>query len=324
MSPEARSASRYSWWTLHAHLDDGARITLWLMSTDYTRLSRESGPAVAVMAELPDGRMISERVEYSGRAYAVGPSPGEIRIGPTAISAVPEGYRVTVDTGRFTLDAIVRAHVPRWNPGIVLSPDYRWDVFVPGGAIEASYALDGDGASARGAVYLDENSGSVPVEDLFDHSWWAHGRAGDVVFVAATIVPRPEFGATPRSLLHLAGPDGALISDPTNVTFASHTVEDSVTGWPIPGWVSYRHEDEAGGVVVTFHSEEMVYRGTDANQRVGIGGMTSGLVGRDGAYYRFFGAVTMELSRRNAEPVRAREDATWELIYFPAHPRSRA
>jgi hypothetical protein len=324
MSAEARPASRYVWWTLQANLDDGARIMVWLMSTDYTHLSRESGPSVAVMAELPDGRVFSEQIESSRDRYAAGPAPGAVRIGSTVISAVPDGYRVVVDLGRFTLSAIVRPHVPRWNPGIVLPPDYRWDVLVPGGAIEATYALDGYGADARGTVYFDENSGSVPVEDLFDHSWWGRGRVGEVVFVAVTMVPRTEFGAAPRSLVHLAAPGGPLLLDPAAVTFTAHTVADPVTGWDIPGWVSYLHEDERGSVSVAFHSEEIVYRGTAADQRVGIGGMTSGLVGRDGAYYRFFGAVTLDVSAQDAPPVRSSEDATWELIHFPARGRSRA
>lgn len=314
---EIAGASGYAWWTIQLDLDDGARILVWLMSTDYTDLSRNSGPTIAVMAELPDGRRAIERVEHARGSYIVDPDSDGVRMGSSSLERTPDGYRVTVEVGEFAFSGVVHPQVPAWKPGIVLPPDYGWSVLVPFGTVEGEYSLGGARTRARGSAFIDHDWGRTAVEELFDHCWWGRGRVGDVAFVTVTMVPRQRHGSEPRSLVHLAGPEGPLFLDPADVTFKADTRADPVTGRDIPGSLVYTHEGESGRIALGFHSEEMIYRGTAADQTVGIGGLTAALVGRDGAYYRFFGASSLEQSGRGAAGVRTTADATWELIYFP-------
>jgi len=296
-------------------------MIVWIMSTDYTELSRGTGPIVGVMAEFADGRAVTLRSEHAREDYSLGAAAGEVRVGGTSIRATSHGFVVRVEVDGFVLDARMRPRRARWTPGIVMGDGYGWDVIAPSADVEVTYALGDRRATTTGAAYLDRNWGSEPVESLFDHCWWSRGRIDDYVFVTATLVPRVGSGEGVRHLLHLSDGAGEVLAD-ERADFRVSTIDDPVTGRAIPGSLEYEQPAVDGGQArLGFRSETVLHRGTALTQTVGIGGLTGRMVGKDGAHFRFFGAAQVERRHGGATVDRAVEDATWELIYFPGSTR---
>ena len=318
------SPGTFEWWYFDAHLDDGAKLVVVLLTKDFTNLKQPLSPMIRIDLTRPDGTSVSRLVELAAETFSASAETCEVRIGDNVFAGDLHTYTIRARVEDVEVDVTLTGQVPAWRPetGFWLFGEqgehyFAWLPSVPHGRVGATYTVAGTSVSATGVGYHDHNWGNASMLELMHHWYWARGAAGPYSVIASYITAQKGYGYAELPVFMLAR-DGHLIADDAGkVTFEElGRYTDAATGKPVGNVTRYTYTDGEERYVVTYtrYSDLTAEKFIDQLNRAKK--VAARLAGFDGAYLRFTGELRVEHFKGEQLVDSYTDDALWELMYF--------
>jgi hypothetical protein len=318
------SRGTYEWWYFDAHLDDGAKLVVVLLTKEMTEVKKPLSPSIRIDLTLPDGTSIRKIAGFAAETFSASTETCDVRIVDNEFVGDLHTYTIRARVEEIEVDVTLTGQVPAWRPetGYWLFGEegehyLAWLPSVPQGRVEATYRVGDTSRTAMGVGYHDHNWGNAPMLDLMHHWYWARGSAGPYSVIASYITAENRYGYAALPVFMLAR-DGELIADDGGkVTFEElGRYTDTATGKPVGNVTRYTYTDGEERYVITFTRLSDLATDKFIDDLKGPKKAVARLTGFDGAYLRFAGELRIERYQGERLVESHTDDALWELMYF--------
>ena len=321
----------YEWWYFDAHLADGAKLVIVLMTKDLSAPKKPLSPVIRLNLDLPDGRSHNFVRDFPSESFSASPDRADVIIAGNTFVGDLKHYEIHVQIDDVRVDVSLDAQIRPWRPGtgyLVFGEqrdlEFSWLSTVPQGLVRASYEVGGRPTKTTGVGYHDHNWGNVGMISIIHDWYWARGQAGPYSVIASYITAHEKYGYEPIPIFMLAK-DGTIVAeDAASVSFEATDVHtEPKTGKPVANVTTYTYDDGNDRYLVRFTKHRNLVANTFAEEMHGWRKVAARLSGFDGAYLRFVGDLTIEHWSDSARVESYGNEAIWELMYS-GHPRTDA
>lgn len=294
---------RYEWWYFDAHLDDGATVVVVFYTKPNVSPNSPLAPRITINLTLPDGRDFVEFLDTGPELFNASKSGCEVRIGANRFVGDLNRYHIAATIEEISVDIELTGDVRAWRPKsghLYFGAEgqeklFAWLPAVPHGLASVRYSIGNEEHRASGSGYHDHNWGDVPMQTLMHDWYWARASVGPYTIIASYITATAVYGYDTQ-IVYMLAKDGKIIADDdAKVSFETDRVAiDGKTGKPVADVTRYTYRDVDTRYVATFEREKTILQAILTDRAPLLKRIIARLIGFDGAYHRFTGAVTIE------------------------------
>jgi hypothetical protein len=316
---------RYEWWYFDAHLDDGTTVVVVFYTKPNVSPNRPLAPRITINLTLPDGRDFVKFLDTRPELFNASKSGCDVRIGTNRFVGDLNRYHITATIEEISVGIELTGDVRAWRPKsghLYFGAEgqeklFAWLPAVPHGLASVRYSIGNEEHRASGSGYHDHNWGDVPMQTLMHDWYWARASVGPYTIIASYITASPAYGYETQ-IVYMLAKDGKIIADDdANVSFETDSVAiDGKTGKPVADVTRYTYRDADTRYVASFERQKTILQAILTDRAPLLKRIIARLIGFDGAYHRFTGAVTIEKFEGGVRVERFDDRAIWELMYF--------
>jgi len=316
---------RYEWWYFDAHLDDGATVVVVFYTKPNVSPNRPLAPRITIDLTLPDGRDFVKFLDTRPELFNASKSGCDVRIGTNRFVGDLKRYHIAATIEEISVDIELTGDVRAWRAKsghLYFGAEgqeklFAWLPAVPHGLASVRYSIGNEKHRASGSGYHDHNWGDVPMQTLMHDWYWARASVGPYTIIASYITAAPAYGYETQ-IVYMLAKDGKIIADDdAKVSFETDSVTiDGKTGKPVADVTRYTYRDADTRYVASFERQKTILQAILTDRAPLLKRIIARLIGFDGAYHRFTGAVTIEKFEGGVRVERFDDRAIWELMYF--------
>ena len=321
------SKGTYEWWYYDSHYPDGTIVVIFFFSKSPIAVDGPLKPQSTIEVTLPDGTKYSEEVEASISESFYSTKQCDVKIGNCHCHGDLKHYDVVFKGQNIQAALSLDGTIPAWRSqtGSIFFGDkeeyyFAWLPAIPEGKAVLDITYNNESRHLEGSGYHDHNWGNISMLKLMHHWYWGRAKVGDYKVISAWITGEKKYGYKDFDVFLLA--KGAkILGDNSNHTLKFLSTEeytDDHTGKPVYGKVVYEYTTEDGELYrIIYDRKGDISRQNFVDLLPGIVRLGAKLIGFDGSYLRFEGAVTVEKLENGTVVESVTEpSAVWELMYF--------
>jgi len=318
------SKGTFEWWYFDAHLADGSKLVITFYTKDVNKAGTALLPYADIVFDGADGRHVESKTTVFKDEFSASADGCDVRIGPNRFVGDLHTYEIHIETDEITADVSLSGDVPAWRPetGYFLFEEdeslyFAWLPSVPQGQVEATVTIGDQTTKTSGVGYHDHNWGNVDMMKVINNWYWGRGQAGPYTVIACYLTAEQRYGFTELPIYMLAKDGKVIADDNARVGYApTETSLDEETKKPVSDLLTYTYDGDAERYVVTWRRQKTILRDKFIDDVHGFKHLMAQLIGFDGAYLRFSGALTVERFVDDALAETETDEAIWELMYF--------
>lgn len=320
----------YEWWYFDAHLDDGATVVVTFFPKPMAPLNKPLTPHIDLEYDHPDGTSYKKQLFFDEDEFSASKDKCDVRMGDNYFRGDLKNYQIYIKDENIELDLLIKAETESWraDTGHQFFDEEKkifgaWLVAVPQGQVKAKIILNNQDKSNQGSCYHDHNWGTVDMLSVRNHWYWARAEMGPYTVVLADMVGEKEFNYASTVNFYLAK-DGKTIADDRDKVevYRSNPTIQKDFGKPVSDNLKFIYDTNKADrqYVFTFKKDHNISALDVLEKAIKnklIRKMAQWYLGKESAYYRMIGEVTMEVFEKGNLIEEYKSDkAIWECMYF--------
>lgn len=320
----------YEWWYFDAHLDNGATVVVTFFPKPIAPLSKPLTPHIDFEYDHPDGTSYKQQIFFEPEAFSASKERCDVTMAHNYFRGDLKNYEIYIKDENIELNLTFKAEQESWRADTghqFFSEDKKtfgaWLVAVPRGHVDAKITYQGKDHSSQGSCYHDHNWGTVDMLAVRNHWYWARAEMGPYTVVLADMVGEKAFNYASTVNFYI-GKDGKTIADDRDKveTYRSNPVIQEDFEKPVSDKLKfiYGTSKDERQYVFTFRKDHNITAldvlAKSIHNKFMLQ-MAKWYLGKESAYYRMIGEVTMEVFEKGKLIEEYTSDkAIWECMYF--------
>ena len=314
----------YEWWYFDAEFEDETKVTIVYMTKDFMNTNGPSQPRVRFDLAMPGQAQESFFVEdAAGNPLQASREKCDVTIKGCHVEYGDDGFyhaHFQSDDEKLKFDLTLKPLIPMWRPGDGFfrfgegenEEFFAWFVAVPSGIAEGVLTVNGETKTLKGTGYHDHNWGNAPMQNVFDHWYWARAAVDGYTVINSDLIASAKYGYGRRTVF-LVAKDGEVLSDaPETKVVRGGTYTHEVTDKFMDNQIIFTQKNENTEYSVEYDRERDII----ANHRLyGEKRAAAQKMGLDPSYVRCVGKVKLTVKEGGKEEVHT-NSALWEQMGF--------
>jgi len=287
-------------------------------------------PHVDIEYDHPDGTSYKKQTFFEIDQFSASKDSCDVKMGNNYFRGDLKKYEIYIKDENIVLDLKITSQTESWRSGTghQFFDDEKkifgaWLVAVPQGYVDAKIIYKGNDKSGEGSCYHDHNWGTVDMLAVRNHWYWARAEMGPYTMVLADMVGEKQFNYASTQNIFIAKGGKTIADDRDKLeVYRSNPIIQKEFGKPVSDNLKfvYGSNKDERQYVFTFRKDHNITALDVLEKSIKnhiLRKMAQWYLGKESAYYRMIGEVTMEVFEKgNLIEEYVSDKAIWECMYF--------